>query len=145
MVDSRKFRRQVTLFCVACQEIDVFRSPQTRRYCRFVLDRVRSYSILREYGQLADNMERNCNMSTLIWTDLCRRSTTIQSDALAMMANCYGYSVRLSAEDLKAASILSLSVGMLALFILNGEILRHSSQNRAGTVLDLVKTNTFRG
>lgn len=84
-------------------------------------------------------------MSTHIWPDLCRRSTSIQSDTLAMMANCCGYSMRLNTEDLKGANILSLSLAMLALFVLNGEILSYNSEYRAGTVLDFVKMHAFRG
>lgn len=56
VVDSRNFRRQVTLFCIACQEIGVFRSARPRRYCKFILGRLTGYGVLREYGQLADNM-----------------------------------------------------------------------------------------
>jgi len=98
---------------------------------------------LRKYGWLIDDVDRGLAMSPRILLDLCRRSASIQSDTLAIMANCCGYATRLHVERLEAAGFRSLSLAVLTLFILNGEILRNDQGAHADTVLDFVKKHSF--
>lgn len=144
VIDARLFRLQATRFCIACESIQTFRSRRSRWQCRFVLRRAKSYNMLRRYGWMINDTGRNLAMSTRILADICRRSASVQSDTLAIMANCCGYSTRLDVEQLEAAGVRSLSLALLALFIINGEILNHSLEHCVGTTIDFIKTHSFR-
>ncbi len=61
-------------------------------------------------------------MSPTIFSDISRRGITEPADQLAIAANCCSYSMRLDTEVLKRGN-KSLSLSMLALFLLNGEII----------------------
>lgn len=145
VIDARTFRQQVTRFCIACQDIGVFRSARSQWQCRFVLQRAKSYSMLRKYGWRIHDPGRDFVMSTRILADLCRRSASVQSDTLAIMANCCGYATRLSVEDLEAAGVRSLSLAILALFVLNGEIMKYDAKNCPSTALEFIKRHSFHG
>lgn len=75
-------------------------------------------------------------MSPSIFEDVGSRGVTIPSDILAIAANCCGYVARLNAKALDEARE-SLSVAILALFLMNGEILRFGSSE------DILGKNIF--
>lgn len=143
VIDTHLLRLQATRFCIACESTQAFRSRRSHWQCRFVLRRAKSYNMLRRYGWMINDTGRNLAMSTRILADICRRSASVRSDTLAIMANCCGYSTRLDVEQLEAAGIRSLSLALLALFILNGEILNHSLEHCVGTTIDFIKAQSF--
>jgi hypothetical protein len=78
-------------------------------------------------------------MLPTIFSDVGKRGTTIESDRLAIAANCCGYSVRLNTAKLRDKHC-SLSLAMLCLF-LNGEIFTNGEQSAYGIMQ--AKGNSF--
>jgi len=144
-VAASSFRMEATRFCIASRDHRIFASIKSRRRRNLVLQRVKSYMMLRKYGWAIGDVGRDLAMSTHILADLCRRSALIPSDTLAIMANCCGYATRLQVKQLEAAGWRSLSLALLALFILNGEILRNDRGAHGDTVLDFIKRRSFQG
>ncbi|KNG83164.1 hypothetical protein ANOM_007933 [Aspergillus nomiae NRRL 13137] len=117
------FRSQATEFCMDY--------GQDRRYktrCEGILDRAAKYNVqLLERGNDGQPTVRR-SMSPLIFSNVGKRMITCESDRLAVIANCLGYSVRLNTKRMDQENC-SLSIAMLALFILNGEILMNGPDN----------------
>jgi hypothetical protein len=61
-------------------------------------------------------------MSPTIFSDIGNRGITDPEDILPIAANCYGYTSRLDTKMLRKKRC-SLSICILALYLLNGEIL----------------------
>ncbi|KAI0529777.1 hypothetical protein GGR58DRAFT_495687 [Xylaria digitata] len=115
------FRTEVTVFCLALyQHID--KAGQDR--CDQILKRARRYTFLYRNKQTAGPGSVVKAMSPAIFKDIGVRGITVPSDTLAIAANCCRYVTRLNAEDLNLLKA-SLSIAILTLFVLNGEILRH--------------------
>jgi hypothetical protein len=110
------------------------------------LTRAKKYNMLQRYGWMVGDDSERRTMSTRILADVLRRSAEIPSDTLAIMANCCGYATCLDVEGLKSARLRSLSLAILALFILNGEIFRPTANGHfPGTVLQFLKRQSFQG
>ncbi|KAB8263135.1 heterokaryon incompatibility protein-domain-containing protein [Aspergillus pseudonomiae] len=122
-ITSADFRSQATEFCMDY--------GQDRRYktrCEGILDRAAKYNVqLLERGNDGQPTVRR-SMSPLIFSNVGKRKITCESDRLAVIANCLGYSVRLNTKTMDQKNC-SLSIAMLALFILNGEILMNGPDN----------------
>lgn len=128
LVNAARFRRQATLFCLACHASKMFNARHDLNRCKNVLGQVRTYRMLRKYDWMINNDSMGRAMSTRILTDINRRMAEKQEDTLAIMANCCGYVVRLNSKSLSAASV-SLSAAIIALFFLNGEVMWNDSRS----------------
>lgn len=145
-IKAALFRQQVTLFCMVSHHNGIWRSKRDKWQCKLVLERAKKYNMLQKYGWVVGDDSEHRAMSTRILADISRRSAKISSDTLAIMANCCGYATRLDVESLNSAKLSSLSLAILALFILNGEILRPTADgNFPGTVLEFLKEQSFQG
>jgi hypothetical protein len=84
-------------------------------------------------------------MSSTIFADVGRRNIRDAPDILAIAANCCDYSVRLKTLSLKDTKC-SLSLCILALYLLNGEILRNNKDDRSllsGDIFEYLKTQSL--
>ncbi|KAI0395625.1 hypothetical protein F5Y17DRAFT_456864 [Xylariaceae sp. FL0594] len=115
------FRTEVTVFCLALgQQVD----KPTQDRCNKILKSARRYTFLyRSQYILGPGLIMKA-MSPAIFEDLDARGITVPSDTLAIAANCCRYVTRLNAQDLNLVKA-SLSIAILTLFVMNGEILRH--------------------
>jgi hypothetical protein len=112
-VQATKFREQVSVFLLACSAI------KWKRYhvsCSRMLKTVGKYSITlrRSDGALKP-------MSATIFADIQRRGVENAWDTLAITANTCAYRTRLNVQGL-ILERRSLSLCLLAQFLLNGEI-----------------------
>jgi hypothetical protein len=115
------FRTEATVFCLAlCRCID--KAGQDR--CNLILKQVRRYSFLYRSKYIAGPGSMVKAMSPAIFEDIHIRGITVPSDILAIAANCCRYLTRLNSEELNLIKA-SLSIAILTLFVINGEILRH--------------------
>ncbi|KIW87768.1 uncharacterized protein Z519_11742 [Cladophialophora bantiana CBS 173.52] len=145
-INAACFRQQVTLFCIACHRQEIWTSTREKWRCRLVLRRAKKYNMLQKYGWIVGDYSDGRAMSTRILADISRRSAKIPSDTLAIVANCCGYATRLDVETLSKARLRSLSLAILALFVLNGEILRNdTNEDVPCTVVDFLKRQSFQG
>jgi hypothetical protein len=124
-VKSADFRREATKFCLAYQKVN--HGQQHEDICQNILARAGKYTILLP--------EKDKPMSPIIFADIGRRGITKDSDRLAIAANCCGYSVRLNTEALRIKEC-SLSLSMLALYLLNGEIVMNDRKNDRAALSD---------
>jgi hypothetical protein len=128
-LNSADFRRASTEYCLAYQTRF---GPDDK--CLKILRAAGKYNVLlREPGVLGLEIFRS--MSPTIFDDIGRRNIEKESDRLAIAANCCSYPVRLDTEALKAANC-SLSLSMLALYLLNGEIMDSDGEKDAAALSD---------
>jgi hypothetical protein len=122
-IESVKFREKVTEFCRGyqpkCQQDEADRQEILRRAGKYTIQ-------LQETDKNGGSIIRRA-MSPIIFSDVGSRGITKESDRLAIIANCCRYSVRLNATKLHAKNC-SLSLAMLCLFLLNGEICMGTEQ-----------------
>ena len=121
-VNSAKFHEQSTLFCLAFLRKTGEEWQDGRNKCRDILNRAKKYSVLFEHGSLAGHGFARKAMSPSIFKDIGSREISVASDLLAIAANCCNYTVRLNTKKLGSTSC-SLSISVLALYLLNGEII----------------------
>ncbi|KAI1773108.1 heterokaryon incompatibility protein-domain-containing protein [Hypoxylon cercidicola] len=144
-IDSWDFHEEVTKFCLAYQS---YQLPQAS-LCDNILSRAGKYTILLQYeSKHGDNVAPQ-SMSPRIIADLVTRNLKNRWDRLPIVANCCQYSVRLDSSQLRTQGH-SLAMSMLALCLLNGEILsNHPDKNinvseaRAMHVVDYLKKHFF--
>lgn len=118
------FRTEVTVFCLAlCR----YAEKTVRNRCSEILKRARRYTFLYRSSIAAGPNSIVHSMSPAIFEDINARGITVPSDCLAIAANCCRYISRLDAKVLTARKE-SLSLSVLALFVMNGEILRHDAE-----------------
>ena len=112
-VQAATFREQTTIFLSAYSSTGWYYYRDT---CRQMLETVGKYNImLRQSGGALKPM------SARVFADVGQRSVTKLWDTLAITANACGYRTRLDAEALDHEG-RSLSLSLLAQFLLNGEI-----------------------
>ncbi|TGJ83105.1 hypothetical protein E0Z10_g5660 [Xylaria hypoxylon] len=115
------FRTEVTVFCLAlCQNVD--KAAQDR--CDQILKHARRYTFLYRSKYTSGPGSVVKAMSPAIFEDISVRGITVPSDTLAIAANCCRYITTLNSEDLNLLKA-SLSIAILTLFVLNGELLSH--------------------
>lgn len=127
-IESAHFREQATKFCVVYGK----NSQSKERYDR-ILRRAVKYTVLLEELDYEGYPTIKQSMSPTIISDVGDRGIEIESDRLAVIANCLDYSTRLDARNLENRS---LSLSMLALFLLNGEILMNGGTNTQKALKD---------
>jgi Heterokaryon incompatibility protein (HET) len=127
-VKSAIFREQVTLFCLAylAEKGREWRTGHPN--CWKVLRKAKKYTTVCEHSNMFGDGERMKAMSPAIFADVDYRDITFPEDILPIAANCCGYTMRLNTAMLKKARC-SLSICILALYLLNGEIFRNDEDN----------------
>jgi hypothetical protein len=113
IIISLDFRRELTRFCFAYKDI------LDKSTCETILQQANQYNVHRALSSGLTGMKP---MYPLILRDIGSRGIEQCSDSLAIAANCCDYSVRISAEKLRKTEA-SLSISILALTLLNGEVL----------------------
>ncbi|KAI1264159.1 heterokaryon incompatibility protein-domain-containing protein [Xylariaceae sp. FL1019] len=133
-VKSVDFRRQATEFCLLRRK----KHPESEDTCNRILVAAGKYNVLlREEDWAHPDAPITRSMSPTIFKDIGRRGISAESDRLAIVANCCNYTARLDTVALnKRGSSLSLS--LLALYILNGEILENSPRRSGGALKNTV-------
>ncbi|KAI1271192.1 hypothetical protein F5Y07DRAFT_383841 [Xylaria sp. FL0933] len=135
-VNSQQFSVQATKFCLAFRGTG---SPmdEDKRRMNVILSRAGRYAVLLKESQI---------MSPTIIADVEKRGVTCAWDRLAIVGNCCDYSVHMNLERLRQ-SRHSLSLSMLAMCLLNGEVLdnRPSSERNASdlTVSGFLRAHSF--
>jgi hypothetical protein len=129
------FRTEVTSFCLALSQ-HADKVGQDR--CWDILRFARRYTSLYRTTSAGGPDTAVRAMSPAIFDDLGSRGITVPSDILAIAANCCRYTSRLSSKVLNQAGE-SLSVAILTLVLMNGEILRHDTVGQ-----DILEKNIFK-
>jgi hypothetical protein len=124
-VQATKFRKQATIFLLACFDI---RWEEHHAICSEMLSKVERYSITLKRSDGGLNP-----MSSTIFADIEQRGVENAWDTLAITANTCAYETRLDVKSLTRER-RSLSLCLLAQFLLNGEIFicgtKHDKANR---------------
>ncbi|KAK3935990.1 hypothetical protein QBC46DRAFT_297042 [Diplogelasinospora grovesii] len=119
-LNSADFRHETTRFCLAYQN-----RFGENEVCKRIIKVSGKYKVLlAEPGPLGLGISRS--MSPTIFDDIGSRGIAKESDRLAIAANCCGYQTRLDTESLRTTG-RSLSLSMLALYLLNGEIIKNDN------------------
>ncbi|KAI4865540.1 hypothetical protein F4820DRAFT_419834 [Hypoxylon rubiginosum] len=117
-IDSMEFKGRATEFCLMYRK----KKPEARDVCDRILKAAAEYNILLREGSPSSLYSISRSMSPNIISDVLSRGITLESDRLAIMANCCGYGIRLDTNSLNSDGT-SLSLSILALYLLNGEII----------------------
>lgn len=109
------------------------KDPELQHMCERILDRASKYNV--QLLELDNEGKRTIrqSMSPIIFSNVGKRGMRDESDRLAVIANCLGYFVRLDSQRLEREAY-SLSISMLALFLLNGEILMNGPDNSQSAI-----------
>ncbi|KAI0600776.1 heterokaryon incompatibility protein-domain-containing protein [Biscogniauxia sp. FL1348] len=135
-IKSTDFRAEVTNFCLEYRKRS---SPASASICDRILKIAGKYNILlQEEGWFGLNFISR-SMSPTIFADIGKRGILKESDRLAIAANCCGYTTRLETPALNK-NRKSLSLSMLALYLLNGEIIDNDPKRCRGTLKDNIYT-----
>ncbi|KAI1640518.1 heterokaryon incompatibility protein-domain-containing protein [Biscogniauxia mediterranea] len=135
-IKSTDFRAEVTNFCLEYRKRS---GPASVSVCDKILKVAGKYNILlQEEGWFGLNFISR-SMSPTIFADIGKRGILKESDRLAIAANCCGYTTRLETPALNK-NRKSLSLSMLALYLLNGEIIDNDPKRCRGTLKDNIYT-----
>ncbi|KAI1779479.1 hypothetical protein F4818DRAFT_141714 [Hypoxylon cercidicola] len=131
-IKSADFKRRATEFCLLYRK-----RPEARAICDKILKAAAKYNVLlREERSPSNPRSISRSMSPTIVSDIISRGITLESDRLAVIANCCGYSIRLDTNSLNINGS-SLSLSILALYLLNGEIMENGrDKSNRGTLDD---------
>lgn len=103
--------------------------------------------IISRAGRYSALLKRQSSMSPTIIADIGKRDVTNHPDRLDISANCCSYNIRLNRDELDRERH-SVSVAILVLFLLNGEIFRETSPDRMSpfdlTVVELINRYAFK-
>lgn len=133
------FRTEVTTFCLALSR---HADKVEQNQCFEILKHARRYTFLYRSKYAVGPSSVVHAMSPAIFEDISTRGITVPSDILAIAANCCRYTTRLNSQVLNDTDE-SLSVAVLTLFVMNGEILRHDVEREAimeQTVFECLRT-----
>lgn len=133
-VHALNFRSEATTFCLALgQHAD----DAIRDRCSEVLKHARRYTYLYRSKISVGPSSIVHAMSPAIFEDISARGITVPSDILAIAANCCRYVSRLNSKVLNDSQE-SLSIAILTMFMMNGEIVRHDVQRE-----DILRQTVF--
>ncbi|KAI1094917.1 hypothetical protein F5B19DRAFT_442522 [Rostrohypoxylon terebratum] len=131
VIKSADFRTRATEFCLAYRK-----RSKDKEICDKILRTAPKYNVLLEeesdtpgFGSISRSM------SPSILSDIVSRDIGKESDRLAIMANCCGYGTRLDTNFLNNDKS-SLSLSILALYLLNGEIIENDPNKPGQGTLD---------
>lgn len=136
-MNSPDFHEESTLFCLAFLQKAGEEWQVGCAKCKEILKKAGKYNVLYQYGDLAEHGSASKAMSPFIFRDIGSRETSNAPDLLAIAANCCDYSVRLDTKSLGSSSC-SLSLSVLALYLLNGEIIMNDGHDE-----NLLSKNIF--
>jgi len=122
-ISSVRFFEQATRLCLALHDWTARRSPRVEHEIQGVLWAAGRYNVI---------LPRLASMTPIIVADVEARELGKPWDRLAIVANCCRYSIRLNSAKLKKEG-QSLSLSMLAMCLLNGEILNNAHPDEAST------------
>ncbi|KAI1421009.1 heterokaryon incompatibility protein-domain-containing protein [Xylaria sp. FL1777] len=135
-IKSIDFRRCATQFCLHYRQ----RHPEAEVICNKILTTAGKYNVLLQDDHSSTAYPSiSRSMTPTILADISQRGILAESDRLAIAANCCGFTIRLDTSALNK-SRSSLSLSMLALCLLNGEIIENHPQRRCGTLKDSIFT-----
>jgi hypothetical protein len=140
-VGAAGFRREATRFCLAFRQRTGI-SKEEKSLCAEILKKAGKYSILLRRNNAGKTLKA---MSPTIFEDIRQRNASRTLDILAIAANSCDYSERLDTKKLQEEKE-SLSLAILTMYILNGEILRHDStagEHLVGNICELLRHNTL--
>ncbi|KAI0175633.1 hypothetical protein GGR52DRAFT_589431 [Hypoxylon sp. FL1284] len=122
-IKSMEFKARATELCLLYRK-----KPEAREVCDKILKAAAKYNILLKDEHSPSSLSSiSRSMSPSIISDVISRGITLDSDHLAVIANCCGYSTRLDTNALNASGS-SLSLSILALYLLNGEIMENGRE-----------------
>lgn len=146
-ISSAQFHEVVTILCLAFEPKTVSEEGLVEK----ILLKAGRYSVLLQDPDQNGVDVAMLSMSPIVVEDIMARDFADPWDCLAIIANCCQYSVRLNSLELKNRGC-SLSVSILALLLLNGEILRNAPNEEPGdgllalrnlTLTDFLQTLAF--
>ncbi|EXJ72410.1 uncharacterized protein A1O5_04914 [Cladophialophora psammophila CBS 110553] len=144
-VNSADFRQEASRLCLAYMSQN-WRRGRLEEAVRRVLQRAGKYTVTLQDPRVEDSMYAvRKSMSPSIFADVGAREAGRCVDRLAIVANCCAYSVRLRTKTLQDGNH-SLSLALLALYLLNGEILMNSGGSTApleNTIFDFLKAQSL--
>ena len=120
-VSSVNFRFATTILCLALNKRGNW---AIKERCSKILRSARWYTCLYKSRTMGIRYASIRAMAPAIFDDICSRAISVQTDVLAIASNCCRYTQRLNAQVLETEKI-QLSLAILTLCLLNGEILRH--------------------
>ena len=127
-VESVIFHEESTLFCLAFLQKAGEEWQGGHNKCKDILGKAGKYNLLYHHGHLVGHGSARKAMSPFIFTDIGNRDISVAPDLLAIAANCCDYSIRLNTKRLEGTTH-SLSMSILALYLLNGEIIMNDKHN----------------
>ncbi|KAI0395806.1 hypothetical protein F5Y17DRAFT_465542 [Xylariaceae sp. FL0594] len=131
-IRSTDFRACATEFCLRYMREE----PGAAATCNKIIRTAGKYNVLLRQESLSRSYPMiSRSMTPTILADIDRRGISMQSDRLAIAANCCGYNTRLDTASLNRHNC-SLSLSILALYLLNGEMLENHPRLRRGTLED---------
>ncbi|KAI1213866.1 uncharacterized protein F4807DRAFT_409436 [Annulohypoxylon truncatum] len=131
VIRSSDFRMRATEFCLAYRK-----RSKDKDICDRILRTAPKYNVLLEEGSPPHGFGLiSRSMSPTILSDVVSRDIGKESDRLAIMANCCGYNTRLDTNSLNSDRS-SLSLTILALYLLNGEIIENDPEKPGQGTLD---------
>ncbi|KAK2666856.1 hypothetical protein RAB80_017277 [Fusarium oxysporum f. sp. vasinfectum] len=118
------FSKASTEFCRAVQDESTQRDDVSH-HTKHILGVAGKYTLL---------LDRTMPMTPKVIADIQRRSLRDAWDKLAIIANCCQYNIRMDPKHMKEPK--SLSISILAMCILNGEILLNESREDRSSMLE---------
>jgi hypothetical protein len=133
-IKSTDFRGCATEFCLRYMQ----EQPEAEATCNKIIRTAGKYNVLLRQEALSTSYPMiSRSMTPNILADIDRRGIFMQSDRLAIAANCCDYTIRLDTHSLNKDNC-SLSLSILALYLLNGEMIENHPRHRRGTLNDTV-------
>ncbi|KAF5697464.1 heterokaryon incompatibility protein [Fusarium mundagurra] len=123
-IQSIRFSEKITEFCRAVQD----KTPQREdvsHHTKYILGAAGNYKIL---------LESSMPMTPRVIADIQRRGLDDAWDKLAIIANCCQYNIRIDHKQMQKPN--SLSISILAMYLLNREILLNDSQKDSSLMID---------
>ncbi|KAI1468923.1 heterokaryon incompatibility protein-domain-containing protein [Daldinia caldariorum] len=119
-IQSAAFRERATKFCLSYREVS-----DNPDLCNKIIKRATKYNVLLKDKSSTYSASRS--MSPIILSDILSRGIKNESDRLAIMANCCEYGTRIDTNSLNSDGS-SLSLSILAQYLLNGEIIENDPE-----------------
>lgn len=147
-INSADFKYQTSEFCSAyVKDDEAF--PHEIKICEKIMQTARAYKTLLETRNPNGSTVACGPMSSHLISDLGIRCITKPSDFLAIAANCCNYNRRLNITTLETSGqSLSLSLSILALYLLNGEIITNAARGKhklPHNVYEFMKCRSLKG
>lgn len=125
-ISAREFQIQLSLFCLAIHRENRLDRHPLWPICFKMLKKARRYDILYKYQGWTIVGTSSTPMSALIFADVCEREIKCKDNIPAIVANCCDYTRRVRIPHNPEESF-SLSLLLVALFLLNGEMFTYHS------------------